>query len=77
MRAPHVRWYPWDEAIDLADDALVGALRVAVSNPRPRHRAASAGPVTLRRAAGGRRGARAAADGRDPGVVPGRMGREP
>jgi 8-oxo-dGTP pyrophosphatase MutT (NUDIX family) len=31
--SPEVRWYPWDEALAIADDALVGALQVARSQP--------------------------------------------
>ena len=75
--SPHVRWYPWDEAIDLADDALVGALRVARIQPEASTPGRDGGAGDAASAAGGRRGARAAGDGRDPGVVPGRMGREP
>ena len=31
--SPEARWYRWDEALAVADDALVGALRVAKAQP--------------------------------------------
>jgi len=31
--SPHVRWFPWSEALELADTALIGALRVARRQP--------------------------------------------
>ncbi|HLX89372.1 MAG TPA: NUDIX domain-containing protein [Acidimicrobiales bacterium] len=31
--SPHVRWFDWDEAEELADDALAGALSVAERQP--------------------------------------------
>jgi 8-oxo-dGTP pyrophosphatase MutT (NUDIX family) len=41
--SPHARWYDWDEAVDLADDALAGALVVA--RRQPEVRATAAGPA--------------------------------
>jgi 8-oxo-dGTP pyrophosphatase MutT (NUDIX family) len=31
--SPEARWYPWDEALAVADDALIGALKVARMQP--------------------------------------------
>jgi len=70
--SPHVRWYPWDEAVDLADDALVGALRVARAQPEA---SAPAPAASASRAAGDAPGA-SPATRHGPGVVPGRMGGE-
>ena len=50
--SPHVRWFAWDEALAVADVALVGALRAALGQPEV---AASDGPQ-------GRRGGTAPSD---------------
>jgi 8-oxo-dGTP pyrophosphatase MutT (NUDIX family) len=34
--SPHARWYSWPEALAMADDALVNALRVALRRPEVR-----------------------------------------
>ena len=39
--SPHARWFTWSEALDRADEALVGALRAALRQPEA---ASSAAP---------------------------------
>jgi len=60
--SPAARWFSWDEALAVADDALVGALRAALCQPEVPHWTPSAGEPTthLRRS----RPERVAATGR-------------
>ena len=52
--SPEVRWFDWDEAVAVADVALVGALRVAAALPDARSRRAPApGTMVGRRHDGG------------------------
>jgi 8-oxo-dGTP pyrophosphatase MutT (NUDIX family) len=36
--SPHARWFSWEEANELSDTALAGALRAAEHQPEARHR---------------------------------------